>query len=65
MKRPILPQIPLIYADKTQNCNNNINLKQSVFPLRYNVACYIRLRPLRNLRENNTQEDLINQQETK
>ena len=40
------------YADKTQNHNNITNC----LSLRYNAACCIPLRDLRNLRENNTQE---------
>ncbi len=47
MKPQSLPQISLIYADKTQN---NINYKLSF--LRNNAACCIRLRHLRYLREN-------------
>ena len=53
-KKPqYLPQISLIYADKTQNYNNLTNC----LSLRDNAACCIPLRNLRNLRENNTQED--------
>ena len=62
MKRPILPLIPLIYADKTpkqQNSNNCNSLKQPVFLCDIMQLCCIPLRDLRNLRENNTQEDSI------
>src|SRR5574344_1160155 len=53
-KRPILPQISLIYADKPQN-NKTALTSPVCLSLRYNAACCIPLRDLRNLRENNTQ----------
>ena len=56
MKPLCLPQITLIYADKTQNHNNYPNC----LSLRNNAACCIPLRHLRYLRENNTQEYSIN-----
>ncbi len=56
--------LSLIYADKTQN-NKTALTSPICLSLRYNAACCIPLRHLRYLRENNTQEDLINQQETK
>ena len=55
MKPQSLPQISLIYADKTQN---NIDYKLSF--LRNNAACCIPLRHLRNLREN-IHPNLLNQ----
>src|SRR5574344_1574741 len=50
-KRPILPQISQIYADKTQN-NKTALTSPVCLSLRYNAACCIPLRDLRNLREN-------------
>ena len=58
-KKPqYLPQIPLIYADKPQN---SLYLKQTVFLCEIMQPRCIRLRNLRYLRENNTEEDSINQ----
>ena len=57
-----LPLISQIYADKTtkpQNSNNCNSLKQPVFLCDIMQLCCIPLRDLRNLRENNTQEDSI------
>ena len=56
--------LSLIYADKTQN-NKTALTSPICLSLRNNAACCIPLRDLRNLRENNTEEDSINQQETK
>ena len=64
MKPQCLPQISLIYADETQN-SNNWYICPICLSLRDNAACCIPLRNLRNLRENNTQEDSINLQTTK
>ena len=55
-KRPILPQISLIYSDKQQN---SLNLKQTVFLCDIMQLCCIPLCHLRNLREN-THPNLLN-----
>ena len=48
-------------ADKPQNYNNpKTKLATNCLYLRDNAACCIPLRNLRNLRENNTEEDSIN-----
>ncbi len=62
MKPQSLPLISLIYADKTQNNKTTITSppQTTCLSLRNNAACCIRLRDLRNLRENNTQEGSIN-----
>ena len=59
MKPQCLPQISQIYADKTQN-NKTALISPICLSLRNNAACCIRLRHLRYLRENNTEEDSIN-----
>ena len=43
----------------------NLTTNPICLSLRYNAACCIRLRPLRHLRENNTQADSICQRENK
>ena len=48
MKPQYLPLISQIYADKQQNNNT----QTTCLSLRDNAACCIRLRDLRNLREN-------------
>ena len=50
-ERPILPQITQIIADKPQN-NKTALTSPNCLSLRYNAACCIPLRDLRNLREN-------------
>ncbi len=50
-ERPILSQITLIIADKTQN-NINLTTIPNCLSLRNNAACCIPLRDLRYLREN-------------
>ena len=51
-KKPqYLPQIPLIYADKTQKPKTTLT-SPICLSLRDNAACCIPLRHLRNLREN-------------
>jgi hypothetical protein len=57
-------QITLIIADKPQNNNNRNNHTTTIncLSLRYNAACCIPLRDLRNLREN-IHISLLNQRE--
>ena len=64
-KKPqCLPQISQIHADKPQNHKTTLT-SPNCLSLRNNAACCIPLRDLRNLRENNTQEDSINLQTKK
>ena len=59
-RNPIsLSQISLIIADKTTKPTTALTIP-TCLSLRNNAACCIPLRNLRNLRENNTQEDSIN-----
>ena len=51
-KPQCLPQISLIYADKTPKQQNILYLNRNCLSLRYNAACCIPLRDLRYLREN-------------
>ena len=62
MNPQYLPQIPLIYADNTQNRKTTLTIPTSLC-LRNNAACCIRLRHLRDLRENNMQAYSINQRD--
>ena len=59
MNPQYLPQILLIYADKTQNRKTTLTISTCLC-LRNNAACCIRLRNLRYLRENSMQEYSIN-----
>ena len=61
MNPQYLPQILLIYADKTQKRKTTLTIP-TCLSLRNNAACCIPLRDLRHLRENNMQAYSINLQ---
>ena len=62
----LLKQMPQISLTKTvTNYSGDIQFMLFAVCLRNNAACCIPLRNLRNLRENNTQEDSINLQTKK